>query len=187
MWCLLPSGRSSATLNHFTRRRAWPNPFQDGYFLKTLQDRRGSLLFLVDQVGFRQRFLKPREDPIRHLLELQEQLDFPIFLVPQMVIYEKAPLREDKGLLQLFFGDVENPGKLRKLVLCFFKAKRAVVEVAEPVNLQEALAAAPEYAVTMSKLPGAATPMIGKPSILGPSPLKGLSPPLGVLAHALVE
>ena len=134
----------SATLNHFTRRRAWPNPFQDSYFLKTLQDRRGSLLFLVDQVGFRQRFLKPREDPIRHLLELQEQLDFPIFLVPQMVIYEKAPLREDKGLLQLFFGDVENPGKLRKLVLCFFKAKQAVVEVAEPVNLQEALAAAPQ-------------------------------------------
>jgi glycerol-3-phosphate O-acyltransferase len=134
----------SATLNYFTRRRAWPNPFQDSYFLKTLQDRRGSLLFLVDQVGFRQRFLKPREDPIRHLLELQEQLDFPIFLVPQMVIYEKAPLREDKGLLQLFFGDVENPGKLRKLVLCFFRAKQAVVEVAEPVNLQEALAAAPK-------------------------------------------
>ncbi len=134
----------SATLNHFTRRRAWPNPFQDSYFLKTLKDRRGSLLFLVDQVGFRQRFLKPREDPIRHLLELQAQLDFPIFLVPQMVIYEKAPMREDKGLLQLFFGDVENPGKLRKLVLCFFKAKQAVVEVAEPVNLQEALAAAPQ-------------------------------------------
>jgi glycerol-3-phosphate O-acyltransferase len=133
----------SAALNHFTRRRAWPNPFRDGYFLKILQARHGSMLFLVDQVGFRQRFLKPREDPIRHLLELQAQVDFPIFLVPQMVIYEKAPLREYKGLLQLFFGDVENPGKLRKLILCFFKAKRAVVEVAEPVNLQEALAASP--------------------------------------------
>ncbi len=134
---------ASAALNYFTRRRSWPNPFQDGYFLRTLKDRRGSLLFLVDQVGFRQRFLRPREDPIRHLLELQEQVDFPIFLVPQMVMYEKAPLRENKGLLQLFFGDVENPGKLRKLVLCFFKAKRAVVEVAEPVNLQEVLTAAP--------------------------------------------
>jgi glycerol-3-phosphate O-acyltransferase len=133
----------SAALNHFTRRRAWPNPFRDGYFLKILKARHGSMLFLVDQVGFRQRFLKPREDPIRHLLELQEQLDFPIFLVPQMVIYEKAPLREEKGLLQTFFGDVENPGKLRKLVLCFFKSKRAVVEVADPVNLQEVLAEAP--------------------------------------------
>lgn len=134
----------SAALNHLTRRRAWPNPFQDGYFLRILQERRGSLLFLVDQVGFRQRFLKPREDPLRHLLEIQEQLDFPIFLVPQMVIYEKAPPREYKGLLQLFFGDVENPGKLRKLGLCFFKSKRAVVEVAAAVNLQEALAAAPK-------------------------------------------
>jgi len=133
----------SAAVNYFTRRRAWPNPFQDGYFLKTLQDRRGSLLFLVDQVGFRQRFLKPREDPIRHLLELQEQLDFPVFLIPQMVMYEKAPFREYKGLWQLFFGDSENPGKLRKLGLCFLKAKRAVVEVADPVNLKEVLAGAP--------------------------------------------
>ncbi len=133
----------SAAVNYFTRRRSWPNPFQDGYFLNTLKEKRGSLLFLVDQVGFRQRFLKPREDPIRHLLEIQEQLDYPIFLVPQMVMYEKAPFRENKGLWQLFFGDSENPGRLRKLGLCLLKAKSAVVEVAEPVNLKEALAAAP--------------------------------------------
>ncbi len=132
----------SAAVNYFTRRRSWPNPFQDGYFLKTIQEKRGSLLFLVDQVGFRQRFLKPREDPIRHLLEIQAQVDFPIFVVPQMVMYEKIPFREYKGLWQLFFGDSENPGRLRKLGLCILKAKSAVVEVAEPVNLKETLAAA---------------------------------------------
>ncbi len=134
----------SAALDYFTRRRSWPNPFQDDYFHKMLQDKRGSLMFLVDQVGFRQRFLKPREDPIRHLLEIQKSLDFPIFLVPQMVIYEKDPGREYKGIFQLFFGDSENPGKLRKLGLCFFKSRRAVVEVAEPLNLQEFLAPAPK-------------------------------------------
>jgi glycerol-3-phosphate O-acyltransferase len=132
----------SAAVNYFTRRRSWPNPFRDDYFRKTIQDKRGSLLFLVDQVGFRQRFLRPREDPIRHLLEIQEQLDFPIFLVPQMIMYEKAPFREYKNLWQLFFGDSENPGRLRKLGLCVLKAKSAVVEVGEPVNLKEALAAA---------------------------------------------
>jgi glycerol-3-phosphate O-acyltransferase len=132
----------SAAINYFTRRRSWPKPFQDGYFYKTIQEKRGSLLFLVDQVGFRQRFLKPREDPIRHLLEIQEQVDFPIFLVAQMIMYEKAPYRENKGLWQLFFGDSENPGRLRKLGLCLLKARSAVVEVVEPVNLQEALAAA---------------------------------------------
>ena len=133
----------SAAVNYFTRRRSWHNPFQDGYFLKTIQEKRGSLLFLVDQVGFRQRFLKPREDPIRHLLEIQLQVDFPIFLVPQMVMYEKIPFRENKSLWQLFFGDSENPGRLRKLGLCLLKAKSAVVEVAEPVNLKEFLATAP--------------------------------------------
>ena len=119
----------SAAVNYFTRRRSWPNPFQDGYFSDTIREKRGSLLFLVDQVGFRQRFLKPRQDPIRHLLEIQETVDFPIFLVPQMIIYEKAPFRENKGLWQLFFGDSENPGRLRKLGLCLLKAKSAVVEV----------------------------------------------------------
>jgi glycerol-3-phosphate O-acyltransferase len=141
----------SATLNYLTRRRSWPKPFQDGYFLKILRERRGSLLFLVDQVGFRHRFLKPREDPIRHLLELQEQLDFPIFLVPQMVLYTKEPEREYKGLLHFFFGDRENPGKLRKFGLCIFKARRAVVEVGEPVNLQEVLAGRPQEARLMEQ------------------------------------
>jgi glycerol-3-phosphate O-acyltransferase len=133
----------SAAVNYFTHRRFWPKPFQDGYFLKTIQEKRGSLLFLVDQVGFRQRFLKPREDPIRHLLELQAQVEFPIFLVPQMVLYEKVPFKERKGLWHHFFGDSENPGKLRKLGLCFLKSRQAVVEVLEPVNLKEFLAHAP--------------------------------------------
>jgi glycerol-3-phosphate O-acyltransferase len=132
----------SAAINYFTRRRSWPNPFQGGYFLKTIQEKRGSLLFLVDQVGFRQRFLKPRQDPIRHLLEIQAQVDFPIFLVPQMVVYEKIPFRENKGLWQLFFGDSENPGRLRKLSLCILKAKSAVVEPVDPVNLKEVLTGA---------------------------------------------
>jgi glycerol-3-phosphate O-acyltransferase len=130
----------SAALNYFTRKRAWPNPFRDGYFLRILREKRSALLFLVDQVGFRHRFLKPREDPLRHLLEIQEQLDFPIFLVPQIVMYSQDPTREDKGLLDLFFGDRENPGRLRKLGLCLRKSKKAVVEVADPVNLKEFLA-----------------------------------------------
>jgi glycerol-3-phosphate O-acyltransferase len=130
----------SAALNYFTRKKAWPNPFQDGYFLRILQEKRSALLFLVDQVGFRHRFLKPREDPLRHLLEIQEQVDFPIFLVPQLIMYSQDPTREDKGLVDLFFGDRENPGRLRKLGLCIRKSKKAVVEVAEPVNLKELLA-----------------------------------------------
>ncbi len=130
----------SAALNYFTRKRAWPKPFRDGYFLRILQEKRSALLFLVDPVGFRHRFLKPREDPLRHLLELQGKIDFPIFLVPQMVMYSQDPTREDKGLLDLFFGDRENPGRLRKLGLCLRKSKKAVVEVTEPVNLQEFIA-----------------------------------------------
>jgi len=129
----------TATLNYITRKRAWPNPFQDGYFLRIIQEKRSALLFLVDQVGFRHRYLQPREDPLRHLLEIQQQVDFPIFVVPQLVTYTQDPTREDKGLLDLFFGDREHPGRLRKLWLCLRRAKKAVVEVAEPVNLKELL------------------------------------------------
>ncbi len=142
----------SAAVNYFTRKRSWFNPFQDGYFLRILKEKRSALLFLVDQVGFRHRFLKPREDPLRHLLEIQEQVDFPIFLVPQLILYSQEPAREDKGLLDLFFGDRENPGRLRKLALCLWKSKKAVVEVAEPVNLQEYLAGAPGQAPELRAL-----------------------------------
>lgn len=129
----------SASINYFTRTRQWPNPYADNYFQWILNQRTAGLLFLVDEVGFRQRFFRPKEDPIRHLLEIQRQQQLPIFLVPQMVM-EKDPPREDKGLLQLFFGDSENPGRLRKLALFFFRGTKAVVEVAEPLNLQQVLA-----------------------------------------------
>ncbi len=129
----------SASINYFTRTRHWPNPYADNYFQWILSQGTAGLLFLVDEVGFRQRFFRPKEDPIRHLLELQRQQELPIFLVPQMVM-EKDPAREDKGLLQLFFGDSEHPGRLRKLALFLFRGNKAVVEVAEPLNLQEVLA-----------------------------------------------
>jgi glycerol-3-phosphate O-acyltransferase len=128
----------SASINYFTKKRQWPNPYEDGYFRWILGQRTSGLLFLVDEVGFRQRFYQPKEDPIRHLLEIQKEQPLPIFLVPQMVM-EKESLREEKGLLQLFFGDSEHPGRLRKLALFFFRGRKAVVEVAEPLNLQELL------------------------------------------------
>lgn len=134
----------STTINYLFRRKAWPNPFINGHFQQMLTAGHHGLLFLVDEAGFRQRFFHPREDPLRHLLELQAELPKPIFLVPQMVM-EKDPSREEKGLLQLFFGDSEHPGRLRKLALFLFRGRKAVVEVAEPVNLQTYLAA-PENA-----------------------------------------
>jgi glycerol-3-phosphate O-acyltransferase len=129
----------SASINYFTKKRQWPNPYADDYFRWILNKRTSGLLFLVDEVGFRQRFYQPKEDPIRHLLEIQKDQPLPIFLVPQMVM-EKDPPREDKGLLQLFFGDSENPGRLRKLALFFFRSTKAVVQVAEPLNLQDVIA-----------------------------------------------
>ncbi len=128
----------SASINYFTKKRHWPNPYEDGYFRWILGKRSAGLLFLVDEVGFRQRFYQPKEDPIRHLLEIQKEQTLPIFLVPQMIM-EKDPPREGKGLLQLFFGDSENPGRLRKLALFFFRSSKAVVESAEPLNLLEVI------------------------------------------------
>ncbi len=128
----------TASINYFTKKRHWPNPYADGYFRWILGQRTAGLFFLVDEVGFRQRFYQPKEDPIRHLLEIQKEQPLPIFLVPQMVM-EKESLREEKGLLDLFFGDSEHPGRLRKLALFFFRGTKAVVEAAEPLNLQEVL------------------------------------------------
>ncbi len=128
----------TASINYFTKKRHWPNPYADGYFRWILGQRNAGLFFLVDEVGFRQRFYQPKEDPIRHLLEIQKEQPLPIFLVPQMVM-EKESLREEKGLLDLFFGDSEHPGRLRKLALFFFRGTKAVVEAAEPLNLQDVL------------------------------------------------
>jgi len=126
----------SAHIKYFIHNLAFPDPYQRGYFRQELLDGRVALLSLVEQKGFHRRFIKAKTDPIQYLIKMQESIDRPIFLVPQLMFFDKNPHRSMPSIIDLLFGSKENPGKLRRLFILFKNPGKIFVETSQPVNLR---------------------------------------------------
>jgi len=80
-----------------------------------------------------------KEDPLRSIVAAQQSMDQPIILVPLVLIWERKPGRFNRSLVDLLFGDPDAPGRIRKLVNFIRHRKKALVQLAEPLNLQDFL------------------------------------------------
>jgi glycerol-3-phosphate O-acyltransferase len=60
----------------------------------------------------------------------------PIFLVPQILIWERSPARDSGSILDTFFGDPAAPGPIRKALSFARNYRRAFVRGSEPINLK---------------------------------------------------
>ncbi len=97
-------------------------------------------------------------DPIPSLLKTVQALqNQPVQLIPLTFVYDRKPGKEAKTMVDVLFGEKENPGFLRKTVLFFRHAyKRALTQVGDPLSLKEFLApyealSVPEQSVFLRK------------------------------------
>ncbi|HUU40149.1 MAG TPA: hypothetical protein VMW42_04335, partial [Desulfatiglandales bacterium] len=104
-----------------------PNPYKSGFYKKAVQQGTTSLMFLVDPKGFIRKFVHAEKDHIQLLLETQRDMDRPIFIIPQLVLYKKTPERDYSKLTDIFFGFKDNPGVIRKIVLFFRHNRQAFI------------------------------------------------------------
>ncbi|MGE5310814.1 MAG: hypothetical protein ACM3MN_03655, partial [Nitrospirota bacterium] len=115
----LPAWRSLGLLFglllYYLREGHLPNPYQTGFFRERIMRRHAAVLFLVGEGSYYRRVGFAEEDPLHLLIETQRQMDMPVVLVPSLIFHGKAPERHEKGLVDIFFGDKERPGRLRKL------------------------------------------------------------------------
>ena len=139
-------------LRHYLKEGAFPDPYQTGYYRELVLGRESSVLFLVGKAGYYRRFGFTEHDPLHLLLETQRQTDMPIILVPSLVFHGKAPEKQHKGVLDIFFGHKERPGRLRKLVAFLRNYKNNILEIAEPLNVKEWLAGQPAQNPSKSSL-----------------------------------
>ena len=130
---------SIARIDHFSRVKSLPDPYERGYIKKELLNGRSGLLPLVGKKSFKRRFLKAKTDPIQYLIEVQESIDRPVYLVPQLMFFSKASRRENPTLIDILFGSEDRPGRIRRLVTLFKNPGKVFVEVSEPVNLKQYL------------------------------------------------
>lgn len=124
---------------HLIRRGELPNPYDSGHYREKIKKGESGLLFLLGKRGYYRRAVLVGNDPLELLLEVQRETDRPIFVVPIMLLYTRHPGRERKGMLEVFLGQREQPGHLRKLVAFFRGSPNCVMEAGEALNLQEVL------------------------------------------------
>lgn len=122
------------------RHGPMPDPIDAGFLARTLQAGHPVLLFLRRHGSWM--FRRPQQsqrDPIEELIRVQRDLDQRIYLVPQIVVWERRPEYTQRNLVDLLFGERENPGRLRKLLHFLVYHRGAVVRMGEPVDLRDFL------------------------------------------------
>ncbi len=125
-----------ASLDQLFHKRALPDPYQTEFIKQELINGQAALLSLVEKKGFYRRFVKAKTDPIQHLIEIQKSMDRPVFIVPQLMFFDKKPLRSSPNLVDMLFGSKENPGKIRRLLILFKNPGKVFVETSQPLNLK---------------------------------------------------
>ena len=127
----------------FFRHGKMPNPFTTGFFKDMIQRGAASLLCLVDPKGFQRQFVYAEKDPLHFLLETQKEMERPIYLVPLLLIYQKAPEKEHTSLGDIFFGYKDKPGLIRKIALFFRNHRKAFIDFGRPLDLKTYLESQP--------------------------------------------
>ncbi|UCF72678.1 MAG: 1-acyl-sn-glycerol-3-phosphate acyltransferase [Deltaproteobacteria bacterium] len=123
-------------LSSLVKHGRLPSPYQSGFYKRAIQRGTTSLIFLVDPKGFIRHFIHAEKDHLQFLLETQKDMDRPIFIVPQLVLYKKTPERDHPSLASIFFGFKDHPGVIRKIVLFFRHHRRAFIDFGRPLDLK---------------------------------------------------
>lgn len=130
-------------VSSFLRSGRRPSPYATGFYKKAILENTTSLLFLVDPKGFLARFIHEEKDHLEFLIETQQELDRPIFIVPQLILYKKSPEKDPTSFSSLFFGFQDHPGPIRKIILFFRYNRQALIDFGRPLNLQSYLTEQP--------------------------------------------
>ncbi len=121
----------------------FPSPYKSGFYKSALQQGTTSMMFLVDPKGFIRHFIHSEKDQVQFLLETQRDMDRPIFIVPQLVLYKKTPEKDYSSLTDIFFGYKDQPGIIRKTVLFFRHNRKAFIDFGRPMDLKACLDSQP--------------------------------------------
>jgi len=122
-------------LYHVIKKWHRPNPFHTHYVRDEILNGRSCFLSLLEPGGFYRRFVKEKVDPIQYLIEIQQSMDRPIFLVPQWILFSRKAHKSQRSLIELIFGTEENPGNLRRMFMLLKRPEKVFVESSEPFNL----------------------------------------------------
>ena len=92
-----------AHVDYFLRNFKFPDAYKSGYIKDELIDGRCGYLSMVGKKVFYRRFVEARKDPIQYLIETQQSIDRPIYIIPQLMFFTKKPHRTHSTLIDVLF------------------------------------------------------------------------------------
>lgn len=98
-----------------------------------------SALVFLRQSGSLVGSVLAKRDPFPALVAAQRTMDRPIFLVPQLLIWPRAPQQLQKNIFDVLFGEPEAPGFWRSAFSLAWNRRKAFVRMGDPINLAEAI------------------------------------------------
>ena len=128
-----------AHLDYLCQNFVLPDPYHSGYIREELTDGRAGFLSLVEKKGFYRRFVKADTDPLQYLIEMQQSLDRPVYIIPHLMFFSTKPHRSVPRMKDILFGTEENPGRLRRLVILLNNPGKVFVEISEPLDIRQFL------------------------------------------------
>ncbi|MCU0595432.1 MAG: 1-acyl-sn-glycerol-3-phosphate acyltransferase [Desulfobacterota bacterium] len=130
-------------LSFFYRSGKFPSPYQTSFYGTAMQEGTPSLIFLIDPKRFISRFIHAEKDHLQFLLETQKTLDRPIFIVPQLILYETSAEKDYETFTDILFGYRDYPSVIRKILMFVKHRGEAIIDFAQPLDLKAYLQSQP--------------------------------------------
>lgn len=120
----------------FLRNGRLPNPVDIGWLSRTVAEGQHTAIFLQRETSARDFFDPPPwPAPVLALLRGQQTCSRPVQVLPVVVIWQREPERAHGSTLRALLGTEETRGRFWKLFGVARGARKAVVQVGEPVDL----------------------------------------------------
>lgn len=128
--------------------RPWSNTLQKGEFdvRFTFARRMGGsgLIFLRKSALGIAEGRSIKEDPFPALVALARKAEKPVFLIPELFVWERSTKRITPRLVDRIFGSPDVPGFLHSVVVFWRNHQRAQFRIGEPIDLRKFISENPE-------------------------------------------
>lgn len=118
-----------------------PDAVSCGYLTYLIEENRPTLISVVpSELEDETIILSGSQKLIYSVIKAQSKSPRPVFFVPLEFIWDRRPSREERSIIDILFGEKENPGRIRKIVLFWRNYRnRAVARIGKPINLPAVL------------------------------------------------
>ncbi len=124
-------------IDYFLHNFQFKDAYSSGYITKELKNGKSGFISLIEEEDFFKRFIKSSPDPLFVLIELQKEIDKPVIIIPENIIYISKPMTKDPSITDILFGTHEKPGFIKRLLTIIRHPEKIKVEFASPVNLKD--------------------------------------------------